>query len=127
MARGRSEFDVIGADGLSPVSPANPLPVRAASGLGYETVAASQTARVLGGAGASGDFLHGLLVIPATNTPGVVTILDGAVSIPVFVGGASSVSDLKPFFVPLGMKSVAGPWKVTTGANVSVIAVGDFT
>jgi hypothetical protein len=94
----------------------------------YETVAASQTAQVLGaGAGATGDYLAGLLVIPATTSPGLVTILDNATSIPVFVGGASSVSNLIPFFVPLGIKSVSGAWKVTTGANVSVIAVGNFT
>jgi hypothetical protein len=67
-----------------------------------------------------------LLVIPATTSPGLVTILDNATSIPVFVGGALSVSDLAPFFVPLGIKSVSGPWKVTTGANVSVIGVGSF-
>ena len=33
---------------------------------------------------------------------------------------------LTPFFLPLGMKSVSGAWKITTGAAVSVIAVGDF-
>ena len=93
----------------------------------YETVAASQTAQPLGAAGATGDLLNGLLIIPATTSPGAVTILDNATSIPVFVGGSSSVSTLIPFFVPLGIKSVSGAWKVTTGANVSAIAVGDFT
>jgi hypothetical protein len=93
----------------------------------YETVAASQTAQALGSSGAAGDYLKGLLVIPATTTPGLVTVLDNATSIPVFVGGASSVSNLVPFFVPLGVVSVSGAWKVTTGANVSVIAVGSFT
>lgn len=93
----------------------------------YETVAASQTAQVLGATGATGDFLAGLLVTPATTSPGAVTILDSAISITVFTGGASSVSNLVPFFIPLGIKSVSGAWKVTTGANVSVIGVGDFT
>lgn len=93
----------------------------------YETVAASQTAQVLGATGATGDYISGLLVIPATTTPGVVTLLDNAISIPVFVGGASSVSNLVPFFIPLGLKSVSGAWKVTTGANVSVIGIGNFT
>jgi hypothetical protein len=32
-----------------------------------------------------------------------------------------------PFFIPLGMVSVSGAWKITTGASVSCIAVGDFT
>lgn len=93
----------------------------------YETVAASQTAQALGATGATGDYIQGVLVIPATTTPGVVTLLDNAISIPLFVGGASSVSNLVPFFIPLGMISVSGAWKLTTGANVSCIGIGNFT
>ncbi len=93
----------------------------------YETVAASQTAQVLGATGATGDFISGLLVVPATTSPGNVLLLDNATSMTVFTGGASSVSNLVPFFIPLGMTSVSGAWKVTTGANVSVIGVGNFT
>jgi len=96
-------------------------------GVEYETVAASQTGQALGPAGAVGNYIAGVLVIPATTTPGVVTLLDGATSIPLFVGGASSVSNLVPFYVPLGMVSVSGAWKLTTGANVSAIAMGSFT
>lgn len=96
-------------------------------GVEYETVAASQTAQALGTTGALGDYLTGLLVIPATTSPGLVTVLDAAISIPVFVGGATSVVDLKPFWIPIGAKSVSGAWKVTTGANVSVVGVGNFT
>lgn len=96
------------------------------SALNYETVAASQTAQVLGTVGAAGDVLAGILVIPATTSPGNVLLLDNATSITVFAGGASSVADLKPFWIPLGIKSASGPFKITTGANVSVIAVGDF-
>src|SRR4051812_32980794 len=54
----------------------------------YETVAASATAQALGATGATGDYIAGVLVIPATTTPGVVTLLDNATSIPLFVGGA---------------------------------------
>ena len=93
----------------------------------YETVAASQTAQTLGPTGATGDYLSGVLVVPATTSPGAVSILDNATSITVFTGGASSVNNLVPFFIPLGMTSVSGAWKVTTGANVSVIGVGNFT
>jgi len=105
---------------------ANPL-VTAVGGSLYETVAASQTAQVIGGNGAVGDYLAGLVVIPATTSPGAIAILDNATSITVFTGGATSVADLKPFFIPIGARSVSGAWKVTTGANVSVIAVGNFT
>jgi hypothetical protein len=93
----------------------------------YETVAASATAQTLGATGATGDFIAGLLVIPATTSPQNVILLDNATSITVFTGGASSVSNLIPFFIPLGIKSVSGAWKVTTGTNVSVIAIGNFT
>lgn len=93
----------------------------------YETVAASQTAQVLGATGATGDYISGILVVPATTSPGNVLLLDNATSITVFAGGASSVSNLVPFFIPLGMFSVSGAWKITTGANVSCIGIGNFT
>lgn len=93
----------------------------------YETVAASATAQVLGATGATGDYISGVLVVPATTSPGNVLLLDNATSITVFAGGASSVSNLVPFFIPLGMISVSGAWKITTGANVSCIGIGNFT
>ena len=125
---------VWGADGIATdSSPANPFPV--VLGVNqrffantYERVAASQTAQVLGtGLGALGDYIAGVLVVPATTSPGAVTLLDGATSMVIFTGGAASVSNLVPFYVPLGMVSHGGSWKVTTGANVSVIGMGAFT
>lgn len=98
-------------------------------GLAYETVAASQTDQVLGATGAAGDLLAGLLIVPASDAPGAVSIKDGAGSaITVFTGGgAYPLSSTIPFFIPLGILSSAGAWKVTTGSDVSVIAVGSFT
>lgn len=94
----------------------------------YETVAASQTDQALGATGSGGDYLSHILVIPATTSPGAVSIKDGSGSgITVFTGGAGSVSNLVPFIVPLGARAGAGPWKVTTGANVSAIAFGGFS
>lgn len=93
----------------------------------YETVAASQTGQAIGPTGAKGDFIEGILIIPATTSPGNVLLLDGNVSITVFTGGATSVSDLSPRYVPLRMYSTVGAWSITTGTNVSVIAVGKFT
>jgi hypothetical protein len=90
----------------------------------YETVAESQTAQVLGPTGSSGDYIEGVLVVPGTTTPGAVTLLDGNTSILLFVGGTVTV---QPFYIKLGMRSENGPWKITTGADVSVIAMGDFT
>ncbi len=96
-------------------------------GTDYETVAASQTAQVIGTNGALGDYIGGVLVIPATTSPGNVLLLDNSTSITIFAGGVSSVGSLAPFTIALGAKSVSGAWKITTGANVSVIAFGNFT
>lgn len=93
----------------------------------YEDVAASQTAQIIGSGGTgAGQHLSHLIVIPATTSPGAVALLDGDVSTTIFAGGASSVSNLVPVTIFLGCDSKNGPWKVTTGANVSVRAVGDF-
>lgn len=97
----------------------------------YTAVAASQTATLFGATGASGDYLDGVLIIPATAAAGVVTITDGSGSaITIFAGGGTTaLPTLAPFYVPIGAisKGGAGGWKVTTGTNVSVIGVGNFT
>jgi hypothetical protein len=96
-------------------------------GSNYETVAAAATDQVMGGSGAAGDFLAEVLIIPATTSPGAVSIKDGGGSaVTIFTGGSSSVSNLVPFSVPLGI-TCATAWKITTGTNVSAIAVGKFT
>lgn len=95
--------------------------------LEYETVAASQTDQVLGGTGATGDYLSYVIISPGTTSPGNVIILDNATPIYTFAGGASSVPSLVPIIVPIGSLSVSGAWKVTTGSNVTVAAFGDFT
>lgn len=116
--------DSVNANGRT--TPANSAPVVAASQT-YETVAASQTAQVLGASGATGDYIDSILVIPATTSPGNVLLLDNATSITVFTGGASSVSNLVPFTISIGAISASGAWKITTGANVSVIGIGNFS
>lgn len=96
-------------------------------GADYETVAASKTAQALGATGGTGDYLAALIIVPASVNAGNVLILDNTTSITVFPGGTASLVELKPIWVPLSMRSVNGAWKVTTGANVSVIAIGSFT
>lgn len=93
----------------------------------YEAVAASQTNQVMGPVGAAGDVLARVIVIPATTSPGAVTIKDGAnTAITIFPGGASSVTTLSPIIVPVGARSTAGAWQISTGTNVSAIGVGRF-
>jgi hypothetical protein len=91
----------------------------------YETVAASQTGQVLGLVGAVGDYIERLIIVPGTTGPGLVTIIDGSTSIAVMVTGGTTT--LAPIVVELGVYSASGVWSITTGANVSVIAVGKFT
>lgn len=94
---------------------------------GYEKVAANTTAQVLGSTGAQGDFLKRLIFLPASTSPGPVTLLDNAASTTVFVGGSSSLDDLQPFTLDFGIQSMNGAWKVTTGSDIAVLAAGKFT
>jgi hypothetical protein len=89
----------------------------------YFTVAASQTGAGYTG-GKTGDLISGILVMPAALAAGNIALLDGATSISVFVTG--TLADLKPFWIPLGFRSINGAWTITTGASVSVIVVGAF-
>jgi len=94
-----------------------------------EAVAASQTAQVLGPAGSLGDILERVVIIPTTTSPGSVTIINGTggTSTVIFNGGATSLTELKPFVVELGALCIAaGGWQITTGANVACFCVGRF-
>ena len=97
------------------------------AGLPYTTCAASSTT-ALGSAGAIGDTLTALLIVPGTTSPGAVQIKDGSGSaITVFEGGSSSVADLAPFTLELNLVSAVGGWSVITNANVTALASGTFS
>lgn len=91
----------------------------------YEAVAASQTAQVMGSMGAVGDYLSHIVIQPTTTAAGTCTVLDNTTVIFTFTTG--TLGDLKPLVVPFNCQSAIGPWKITTGANVAVLAFGDFT
>jgi hypothetical protein len=91
----------------------------------YEAVAASATDQVLGATGAAGDFIAQLIIQPATTAAGTVTLKDGTTVIFTFTTG--TLSNLAPIIVPLGLTSINGAWKVTTGANVAALGCGRFT
>ncbi len=92
----------------------------------YETVAASQTAQVLGATGAMGDVLERVVCVVATAATSTVSIKDGSDSainiLPNIVGAGVGT-----YVIDLGIMSAAGAWQITTGAGVSVIATGRFT
>ncbi|NCW72461.1 MAG: hypothetical protein EBW12_05565 [Actinobacteria bacterium] len=89
----------------------------------YETVAASQTAQVLGTTGAIGDYLHRVIVNVATAASSTVSVLDGATSISLM----SANTPIGTYSIEVNAASYNGAWKITTGAGASVIAVGQFT
>ena len=104
------------------------MPDNVVSPLQYETVAAGQTAQVLGGNGRLGDYLKRLILVPAVAAAGAVDLIDNATTISIYAGGAvTALPNLQPMVVDIDAKSASGAWKITTGANISVIAVGDFS
>jgi len=89
----------------------------------YETVAASQTAQVLGGAGAKGDFLYQMIVTVNTAATSTVSILDGATSIALMPAN----TPIGVYSLDIELASANGAWSVTTGAGVTVIGCGIFS
>jgi hypothetical protein len=64
-----------------------------------------------------------LIVVAANATASNVTLIDGSTSI-VITGATTPVGT---YSLELNMAAATGPWKITTGSGVSVIAVGIFT
>jgi hypothetical protein len=91
----------------------------------YEHVAVSQTAQVLGGTGAVGDYIHRLCCTVSTAATGNVIIIDGAFSHTILP--ASPGSGIGQYNIELNVISRNGPWKITTGAGVEVLAIGIFS
>lgn len=89
----------------------------------YETIAASQTAQVLGGTGATGDYLHRLIITVSTAATSTVTLLDNSTSIVL----TAANTPIGVYSVEVNAASASGAWKITTGAGASVIAVGIFS
>ena len=95
----------------------------------YEHVAASQSAQVLGGTGAVGDYLHRIVITVATAASAAVQIVDGTGAgilthtiLPNSPGGGIGV-----YNVEINAISANGAWKITTGAGSEVMAVGIFS
>lgn len=95
----------------------------------YISVSPSTTLTLAGsGGGSKGDFIAGIFIVPTSTSPGAISISDGGGGgITVFAGGASSLSNLVSFLCPLGIRSVTGPWSITTGSGASVLITGGFT
>jgi len=97
--------------------------VAASYGFKYEHVAASQTAQVLGTTGATGDYLHRLIITVTTAATGTVALLDNTTSHTLVAANTA----IGVYSVEVNTKSVNGSWKITTGAGAEVVAIGNFT
>ncbi len=91
--------------------------------LPYEHVAASQTAQVLGTTGATGDYLHRLVITVSATATSTVSLLDNTTS-HVLVAANTAIG---VYSIEINTFSKNGAWKITTGAGAEVIAMGNFT
>jgi hypothetical protein len=89
----------------------------------YETVAASQTNQVLGGTGATGDYIHRVIISVNTAVSGTVTLSDSTGTITL----SPANTPIGVYSVELNMASVSGGWNITTGAGANCTAAGIFS
>lgn len=90
----------------------------------YEHVPASTTS-VLGGAGATGDYIHRLVCTVNTALTSQVQIRDGAGFTHTVL--PNNVSAIGNYSIELNVTSRLGAWSVITGAGVEVLALGIFS
>jgi hypothetical protein len=86
-------------------------------------VAASQTAQVLGGSGAVGDYLHRIVVTVTATGTSTLSVLDNSTTVLTMAAN----TPVGVYSLEINAASASGPWKITTGAGVTVLAVGFFT
>jgi hypothetical protein len=90
----------------------------------YETVGASATNQVLGGAGAAGDLIHSVVCVATAASAAVVTLKDGSgTAFNIFHTFAAAGT----FTVTLNMVSTLGAWQLTTSTNTTCIGIGRFS
>ncbi len=88
-------------------------------------VAASQANAVI--SSKKGSTIKRFIIVPATLSPGAITFREGTgTDRTLFTGGASSLTELKPIVVDFGGTCAGDGYQITTGANVSVIVIGNF-
>lgn len=107
-------------------TPANSAPV-VLNSMSYTSLSANSASTLLGSTGAIGDYIDGVLLVPASVSPGAVSIKDSTTAIQIFAGGTTSLTNLVPVFVPVGALSISGGWYLTTGSSIAAIVIGNFT
>jgi hypothetical protein len=99
------------------------MAVQSPFGVTYEYIPASTTAQVLGNNGAIGDTIMRVVATVTGLTTNSLTLLDGATSYVLVPTGTA----IGVYSIDIIADSINGAWKITTGSNVTAIAVGDFS
>lgn len=112
--------------GNAAVTVTNPVAVQSfAPGGETEAVAASDTDEPLGATGAIGDYLEHVVLFVATAATAATTIKDGATTLGTFAN--SPGGGIGTYVIPIRARAVGAGFSITTGAGVTVLAVGNFT
>lgn len=90
----------------------------------YEHCPSSSTT-VLGGAGATGDYIHRIVCTVTTAATSQVQIRDGAGFTHTIL--PNNVSAIGNYNIELNVTSRLGAWSIITGAGVEVLAMGIFS
>ena len=69
--------------------------------------------------------MHRLIISVVTAASSGVTLIDGSTSIVLLTAAATNA--LGVYSIEVNALSATGPWKITTGAGATVVAVGIFS
>jgi hypothetical protein len=122
-------INMFAAQPISGIGQANAKTVFVPAGVNYINFLANNSLSPLSvSSGALGDWLAGVLVTPSSTTVGQIWIQDGPSSaFSALILSAGTLSDIKPFYIPIGARSVNGSWRLSTSAGVAnVMALGAF-
>lgn len=82
------------------------------------------------GHGYQGDVIGSIMVIPSSTSAGSVWLSDGFPNYPTYgsmpIYTTGTLSDLKPFTIPVNMRSHNAGFYITTGASETVLINGRF-
>ena len=91
--------------------------------LPYEHTANSQTLAILGTTGAIGDYLHRMVITVNATATSTLVITDGT-----FVHTiVRANTPIGVYSIEMNAISQQTGWKLTTGAGVEVMSMGNFT
>jgi hypothetical protein len=70
-----------------------------------------------------GDYLHRIVVTVTTTGTSTLSVLDNSTTVLTMAAN----TPVGVYSLEINAASASGPWKITTGAGVTVMAVGFFT